>query len=59
VKDKCVRKNNIKVDIKERKREDVECVHLVQAMDQWQSLVVTNLSSTIRCGEFLEYPTDY
>ena len=59
VKDKCERNNNIKEDIKERKRENVECIHLVQAMDQWLSLVAIKLSSTIRCVEFLEYLTDY
>jgi len=59
VKDKCVRKNNTKDDIKERKREDVECIYLVPAMDQWRSLVAIKLSSTIRCGEFLEYLTKY
>lgn len=59
MKDKRVWKNDIKVDIKERKREAVECIHLVQAMDQRRSLVVIKRSDTIRCGEFLEYLTDY
>jgi hypothetical protein len=54
MKEKYVRKNNIKEDIKGSRR-DVDCIQLVLVMDQWRSLVnvVLNLPVPSNEGNFL------
>jgi hypothetical protein len=48
-------KNNIRMNLREMKWEVVDCIHLAQDSDQWQSLVntVTNLQVPEKVGNFL------
>jgi hypothetical protein len=41
---KSMRKDNIEVDIKQRRCESVNCLHLAQHSDWWRALVVTAMN---------------